>query len=507
MKKYLLTLIILLTGFIASVGQSSPGFNYQAVVRDGNGKIISDQNVQMKISILKGSTSGVVALEEVFTPTTNEFGLVNIVVGSKEPDVYNSIDWSGNIYFIKIEVDVEGGEDYITMGTSQLLSVPYAQYAFSAGEWKNVDETVYTFKNVGVGTDSPTGRMQVVQDNDANDEEPIFEVVNNKGETVFAVYQNRVEINFEDDGKTRGGFAVSGRTTTKDDYQEIFTVNADETRVYIDDSKDKTRGGFAVSGRTSTKELYDIMHITPDFSRFYVDESENKTRGGFAVSGRTTTKVEDSDIFRVTPGLTEVFVDEASNKTRGGFAVSGRTTTKEDGIYNIMAVRPERTDIFINPTTPQKFFPEGFSISLYDDSLDHTELFAVSEEGAVVNVGMEIAPRVTTYEVNLELITEASADVDGRVYEYGGTPIEYRGVVYSVDPKPHQTVEIDLVNPPENPEHSGWVVDDVAELGLFDVTIVELAPGTNYYVSAFAINEDELVGFGPVKFFTTVINE
>lgn len=501
MKKMFLNLAILLFSAITIVGQSPVGFKYQAVIRDNAGEIIADENIGIKISLLKGSTEGDIIYSETFTPTTNEFGLINIVVGSgsTQEGNFSQIDWSSADYFIRLDLDISGGSDYTTMGTSQLLSVPYAQYAFSSGGWADNDETVYTYKNVGVGTDRPTGRLQIVATDDTTDDEPIFEVINNNGDRVFAVFNNRVEIIVDEDenDKSRGGFAVSGRTTTKDP-EDIFVVRPGLTQVFVDEASDKSRGGFAVSGRTTTKsDPEDIFLIQPNLTQVFVDELTDKSRGGFAVSGRTTTKSDPEDIFHIQPGLTQVFVDETTDKSRGGFAVSGRTTTKNDGIYDVLNVRPERTDIFINPSN-EKFFADGFGISLYDDMFDSEELFAVSQIGAVVNIGMAVAPRVTT--ADLQAIDDVSATAGGKVLTYGGTDITKRGVIYSTQPSPG--LDVDQTDPGQG----GIVYDhNITEggFGEFTVELETLLPGTTYFVRAFAVNEDELVGFGDVKSFET----
>ena len=46
--------------------------------------------------------------------------------------VFAQIDWSKGPYFIKIETDPNGGTDYTIVGTSEMLSVPYALFALNA---------------------------------------------------------------------------------------------------------------------------------------------------------------------------------------------------------------------------------------------------------------------------------------------------------------------------------------------------------------------------------------
>jgi hypothetical protein len=112
-----------------TMAQSPQSFNYQAVVRNASGDVIINSTVRIRISILRNSSS--VCVEE-FTPTTNAFGLVILAIGSVNTAAFAAIDWSTGTYSIKIELDPSGGTNYTDMGTTQLLSVPFALNAKTA---------------------------------------------------------------------------------------------------------------------------------------------------------------------------------------------------------------------------------------------------------------------------------------------------------------------------------------------------------------------------------------
>lgn len=126
-----LLLIALIFFVICSYGQSPQCFSYQAVLTDLENSPLIDQNVGLKISIVKGSTDGEVVYSETQATTTNINGLISIEIGRGIP-VYGefpSIDWGNGTYYIKNEVDPLGGNNYTINAASQLLSVPYALYA------------------------------------------------------------------------------------------------------------------------------------------------------------------------------------------------------------------------------------------------------------------------------------------------------------------------------------------------------------------------------------------
>ena len=105
--------------------------NYQAVVRDRNNQLIPDTRVGVRLSILQGSEDGTPVYVETHEVFTNANALFSLVIG--DGDVVSgdlaSIDWMNGPYYLKVEVDVKGGTDYMEVGSSELISVPYALFA------------------------------------------------------------------------------------------------------------------------------------------------------------------------------------------------------------------------------------------------------------------------------------------------------------------------------------------------------------------------------------------
>ena len=134
MKRILLSLVAIATIALSSFGQAPEGLKYKAVVRDAGNLILNNQGVGMRLTIQQGSIGGTTVYQETFAPTTNGYGLVNLEIGTgTTTDDFSTIDWSAGPYFIETAVDVTGGVTYVVMGTSQLMSVPYALYAKTSG--------------------------------------------------------------------------------------------------------------------------------------------------------------------------------------------------------------------------------------------------------------------------------------------------------------------------------------------------------------------------------------
>lgn len=132
MKQLLALLFVAISA--ATFAQAPQGINYQAVIRDNGGAVLANQAVGMKVSILQGSPSGTAVYEESFSPTTSQFGLVNVVIGQGTviSGDFTTIDWSAGPYYAEVSADETGGTSYSVLGTQQLMSVPYSLYAETA---------------------------------------------------------------------------------------------------------------------------------------------------------------------------------------------------------------------------------------------------------------------------------------------------------------------------------------------------------------------------------------
>jgi hypothetical protein len=133
-KKLILSLVAVIAISVKSFGQAPEGFKYQAVVRDANNIILNNENVGVRMTIQQGSIGGTMVYRETFATTTTANGLVNLEIGngSVVSGNFTTIDWGNGPYFIETAVDVTGGTTYQVMGTSQLMSVPYALHAKTA---------------------------------------------------------------------------------------------------------------------------------------------------------------------------------------------------------------------------------------------------------------------------------------------------------------------------------------------------------------------------------------
>ena len=108
--------------------QTPAAFKYQTVCRDASGVILANQMLGFRLSLLQGSPNGPTVFSETHSTASNDFGVVNLNVGqgnSVQGNIQN-LDWINNSYFLKVEFDPSGQSNYLFMGSSQIMAVPYA---------------------------------------------------------------------------------------------------------------------------------------------------------------------------------------------------------------------------------------------------------------------------------------------------------------------------------------------------------------------------------------------
>src|SRR5690349_20020662 len=129
-KVHLLAVLFLVAGFSTqeTKGQAPQSFKYQSIARDADGKPIADSPISLRLSIRDLTANGTILYRETHLIATNAFGLFTLSVGGGAAVVgsFASIPWGTGAKFLEVEADLSGGSNYISMCTSQLLSVPYA---------------------------------------------------------------------------------------------------------------------------------------------------------------------------------------------------------------------------------------------------------------------------------------------------------------------------------------------------------------------------------------------
>ncbi|WP_299335815.1 tail fiber domain-containing protein [uncultured Psychroserpens sp.] len=127
MKTRFLFILLL---YVYAIGIAQNGINYKALVKDSNGNVLSNQNIDIQFTILEGATT---VYEEIHTITTDQNGLIvtNIGDGSILSGTFSSIDWNQNIQ-LNTQIDIEQDGSFVDLGSEPFNYVPRAFYAEKA---------------------------------------------------------------------------------------------------------------------------------------------------------------------------------------------------------------------------------------------------------------------------------------------------------------------------------------------------------------------------------------
>lgn len=269
MKKTLVLLFALSITSLA-IAQIPVGFNYQAIAGDANGNPIRNSDLQVKFTIQSDTVNPVIIWEELHSSVkTNGSGMFSLAIGtgSMQPSSvvtsFSEINWSSIKAFLKTQLYYQGV--WKTMGTTKLWSVPYAMAANS------LSGNISKLSIAGETTD---------------DEEALFEVKNKDGQTVFAVYNEGVRIYVDngDKGK-KGGFSIGGFANSKSPSQNLFVVDNDSIRAYIDPSPAKgKKGGFSIGGFADSKGIpEEYLLVNPDSTMVFVRKDSSEYSSTFNI--------------------------------------------------------------------------------------------------------------------------------------------------------------------------------------------------------------------------------
>ena len=321
-------ILILLSFTIQLFSQVPQKINYQSVAQDSEGNVIGETPLTVKLSILAESE---LVWQETHSVQTNKSGLFSLLIGSESAvrtggsaTLFSDIAWNEGNYQLGVAIDK--GEGEIELGSAPIVSVPYALYAENAPDRQelSLSGTLLTIEggndvDLSVlqggweldGDTISTARPVALVTSDPQVENPLFEVRNDDGNPVFAVYNDGV-------------------------------------MVYVDENKKGIKGGFAVGGYSSSSKgvSQEYLRITPDSVRIYVpdDASTKGIKGGFAVGGyNPSSKAMTNSYLEVTRSNTNVYFDTTtlSKGVKGGFAVGGYSTGRKGETDQLMSITPE----------------------------------------------------------------------------------------------------------------------------------------------------------------------
>ena len=348
MKK---NVLLLLFPFSLLIAQAPQGFNYQAVVSNTNGQLIINKNVLFKFNIKQNSPTSLPVFSETHQVATDDLGQASLIIGQGTATTgnFSTLNWGSGTYYLSIELNT--GNGYIAMGTTQLLSVPFALYA---NQSNNTQSSVYDLKTI------------LTKNNDANDQK-IVNLANptDPKDMVNLDYMTSLQNQFNNQKNQIEKFdSIIKKEITKPltiQWQRSLGGSKNDE---INSAQKTADGGFIIAGSVSSNDgdvisnhssNYDIWVVKTDasgtiewkktFGGSGSDTAEcikNTSDGGYIVTG--TTFSNDGDVTG-NKGNGDIWVIKINatggiqwQKTFGGTKTDTAASIEEnpDGSYYIL---------------------------------------------------------------------------------------------------------------------------------------------------------------------------
>ena len=137
----LLLSISLFWGIYSTHAQTPQAFNYQAMALDKSNRPYNNQTIHIQISLLEGGANGTAVYVERHKEITSSNGIFSLQIGKGtiQSGHFSDADWSAHPYWIKVEADFSGGDNFILLSNQKMLSVPYALHAKTAEDVDDAD--------------------------------------------------------------------------------------------------------------------------------------------------------------------------------------------------------------------------------------------------------------------------------------------------------------------------------------------------------------------------------
>ena len=136
LKTKALIILTLIAISFSAYAQAPNLLNYQGVARNAVGNPLPNQTMNLRLSVHNLSTAGAVVYTETRVIKTNLGGLFSAQIGSvgatSTTGTIGGVNWLSGDKYLQVEIDPASNNSYLSLGTVQLVSVPYAINAVTA---------------------------------------------------------------------------------------------------------------------------------------------------------------------------------------------------------------------------------------------------------------------------------------------------------------------------------------------------------------------------------------
>ena len=448
MKK-LLTLIVMVMLGLSVMAQSTGKISYQAVVRDGNNRLVTNATVAVKVTI--GSY-----VENFTAVQTNANGLVSLLIGNEAG--FDAIDWSN----ASITTEVTIGSETVT-NTVPVTAVPYAiQATYSADV-------------------SPTGAtVQAIYNKMAADSTLLAGGINNltaKQKSDSTALAGRIT----DLNTTLGGKMKADSTTQRAALAD--TASAFRNIIPTKTSQLTNDANFVNNTACNTLTFCELanritaLETARETTQFVIDSLKDVIS---QIQNKLLPTVTTSEVSNIS---------STAATLAGNLVSAGITAVSERGFCYSTTETPTTAGTHVAATgTGTGSFTSSMT-GLTAGTTYYVRAYATNSVGTAYGTQQTFTtptiPTVTTNTVSNIAATTASCG--GNVTATGGADVTARGVCWSTS---------------QNPTVSDSHTTNGTGTGSFTSSMTGLTAGTTYYVRAYATNS---VGtaYGTQQTFTT----
>lgn len=468
MKKILAFVITLLIP-LSIFAQIFNKFSYQAVIRDNNNLLVSNKVVSVKLSLLRNIPNGPADYIETHSALTNANGLITLLVGGGQPQLGNIayVDWAHYAYYLKSEIDINGGNNYTIEGTQLVTSVPLALYA------ANSDYTETQKLSISGDTIFLTGGTNSKIVLPTQTEKQILTICH---DTIFLTGGSFVVL------PQAGGF--SG------DYNDLANTPSipDSVSQLVNDAGFITKDSIPAN---ISAFINDIGYLTSSLDSQQLHISHDTLfldRSGFVVLPSGTC-ITDYNQLQNRPHISDSinnilthYVTDNTDQTIGGRKL----------IVDTLLV-PNRLDTATwqpignchQPINYCDFFMMMDSLNTLIDSLQAN---IDSLKQRVNNLeNKQVTIPIIMIANKVDHVTGTTATVDAMIVYEGGSPVTLRGFCIATTPSPTMANDTVICG-------SG--------AGTFTSTFDTLSLGTTYFIRAFAVNSTDTTYSNELTFTT-----
>jgi uncharacterized protein (TIGR02145 family) len=498
MKK--LYTLLLFTIALLTYAQAPQGFNYQATVRNSTGALIVNQNVNFKFNIMLNSATSLPVFSETHMAPTDDLGQVNLVIGTGTASTgsFTSINWGTGNYYLGIELNTGAG--YIAMGTTQLLSVPYALYANSAGNAQtptpnlaavlavNNGANNLQIKNLANPIDIQDAATKLYVDSKIPNGTNVGDNLTWNGTNWVVTSANTTAQLPQLTTITATGIspfaAFSGGTISGDGGFSIISKGV----AWSTSPNPTINDNFTNEGLGANSFQSVLNNLLPGTSYYYRAYATNSVGTGYGMSFSLTTQglatVTTTEITQISSYSALSGGNITSN---GGANVTARgvcwsTSPNPTIALNTKTVNGSGSGLFnstlVELTPAANYYVRAYATNAAGTAYGTERIFTTSVALPVLNTAAATS------------ITSTTASSGGTIFSDGGGTITVSGIVWGTATNPTLATNVGSTT-------------DGTSTGTFTSNLTGLIPGTTYYVRSYATNSAG-TGYGNQITFSTL---